>query len=124
MAEASAGPQNPSSQYLAAAALFVLELTRADPQWAEWKETDVTAVRSVATEPFRLNQSGRVVANVSLIGTLRSRAIPRLKTCTSKAFQELQLQLARLLFQILEGGAFQGSSFRCLHDECHPSSFQ
>lgn len=47
MAEASPGPQNPSSQYLAAAALFVMELTRVDPHWAEWKETDVASVRSV-----------------------------------------------------------------------------
>lgn len=45
MADASTGPQNASNQYLAAAAMFLVELTRADPHWAEWKETDVAAVR-------------------------------------------------------------------------------
>ena len=44
-AEASGGPQNPSNQFLAAAAMFLVELTTADPHWAEWKETDITSVR-------------------------------------------------------------------------------
>ena len=45
MADASPGPLNPSAQYLAAAALFVIELTRTRPLWAEWKETDLASVR-------------------------------------------------------------------------------
>lgn len=51
MAAAFQGPPNPASQYLSAAAMYILELTRIDPEWSEWKETDVSAVRSA----FRRN---------------------------------------------------------------------
>jgi len=37
---------NPTHQHLSAAAMFVLEVTRIDPHWAEWSETDVSAIRS------------------------------------------------------------------------------
>ncbi len=36
---------NPTHQHLSAAAMFVLEVTRIDPHWAEWSETDVSAIR-------------------------------------------------------------------------------
>lgn len=45
MAQSGAGGSFASLQHAAAAAIFLMEVTRLYPDWQIWKETDVSAVR-------------------------------------------------------------------------------
>ena len=80
-----------SQQHLAAAAMFCMEVTRFDPNWAAWSETDVSAVRS---------------AEISTLS-----ALDEPKFCTQLAFVFLLLRfistVAFTATPVMSAGSFQ-----------------